>query len=128
MKNQVGTYLTNRNFLFFCYFLNKKKLPTGILSLFCAQAGAAKVYAVEASGLANVTREVVAKNGFSHVIEVRITHTFFTWFSVPLLRSHIRSLISIRFLFSVFSFFFIISFFVDLSTWNTYVFGIHTHI
>ena len=77
MKNQVGTYLTNRNFLFFCYFLNKKKLPTGILSLFCAQAGAAKVYAVEASGLANVTREVVAKNLFSHVIEVRITHTFF---------------------------------------------------
>ena len=52
-------------------------MPTGILSLFCAQAGAAKVYAVEASGLANVTREVVAKNGFSHVIEVRITHTFF---------------------------------------------------
>lgn len=48
-------------------------MPTGILSLFCAQAGAAKVYAVEASGLANVTREVVAKNGFSHVIEVRIT-------------------------------------------------------
>ncbi|XP_032788477.2 protein arginine N-methyltransferase 6 [Daphnia magna] len=43
---------------------------TGILSLFCAQAGAAKVYAVEASRLANLTREVVAKNGFSHVIEV----------------------------------------------------------
>lgn len=43
--------------------------------MFCAQAGAAKVYAVEASRLANLTREVVAKNGFSDgenpVIEVR---------------------------------------------------------
>lgn len=45
---------------------------SGILSLFCAQAGAAKVYAVEAAdGLVNLIREVVAKNGFSHVIEVR---------------------------------------------------------
>lgn len=31
------------------------------------------------------------------------------------------------FIFCIF-FFFIISFFVDLRTWNTYVFGIHTHI
>lgn len=43
---------------------------TGILSLFCAQAGAKKVYAVEASHLAHVTRKVVEKNQFSHVIEV----------------------------------------------------------
>lgn len=43
----------------------------GILSLFCAQAGAAKVYAIEgAQQLAKLTREVVAKNGFSHLIEV----------------------------------------------------------
>lgn len=41
--------------------------------MFCAQAGAAKVYAVEAAaGLVNLIREVVAKNGFSHLIEVGI--------------------------------------------------------
>ncbi|XP_041984392.1 protein arginine N-methyltransferase 1 [Aricia agestis] len=43
---------------------------TGILSLFCAQAGAKKVYAVEASNLANVAEEVVLENNFKHVIEV----------------------------------------------------------
>ena len=32
---------------------------TGILSLFCAKAGAAKVYAVEASPLVNVLRFVL---------------------------------------------------------------------
>jgi predicted RNA methylase len=42
----------------------------GILSLFCAQAGASRVYAVEASQLADITRRVVEKNGFSDVIEV----------------------------------------------------------
>ena len=104
-------------------------MPTGILSLFCAQAGAAKVYAVEASGLANVTREVVAKNGFSHVIEVRITHTFFYMvFRTATTVSHPVFNFYKIFIFCVFFFFFIISFFVDLSTWNTYVFGIHTHI
>ena len=50
-----------------CLFL----LPIlGILSLFCAQAGASRVYAVEASQLADITRRVVEKNGFSDVIEV----------------------------------------------------------
>uniref|UniRef100_A0A182J705 type I protein arginine methyltransferase n=1 Tax=Anopheles atroparvus TaxID=41427 RepID=A0A182J705_ANOAO len=43
---------------------------TGILSLFCAQAGARRVYAVEASNLARLARAVVAENKFDHVIEV----------------------------------------------------------
>lgn len=116
-------------FSYYFLFLNLKKLPTGILSLFCAQAGAAKVYAVEASGLANVTREVVAKNGFSHVIEVRITHTLFFYmvFRTATTVSHPVFNFYRIFIFCIF-FFFIISFFVDLRTWNTYVFGIHTHI
>ncbi|KAM7306355.1 hypothetical protein ISCGN_010077 [Ixodes scapularis] len=35
---------------------------TGILSMFCAQAGARKVYAVEASDIAEVARKVVSSN------------------------------------------------------------------
>ncbi|KAG7301405.1 hypothetical protein JYU34_014350 [Plutella xylostella] len=43
---------------------------TGILSIFCAQAGAKKVYAVEASKLANLAKEVVKENNFETIIEV----------------------------------------------------------
>ncbi|ODN02985.1 Protein arginine N-methyltransferase 1 [Orchesella cincta] len=43
---------------------------TGILSLFCAKAGAKKVYAVEASGLAKTLPEVFSKNGFADVVTV----------------------------------------------------------
>lgn len=46
---------------------------TGILSVFCAQAGAAKVYAIEASNIAKVARAVVNENGFENVIEVHQT-------------------------------------------------------
>ncbi|KAF4525040.1 hypothetical protein B566_EDAN001953 [Ephemera danica] len=43
---------------------------TGILSIFCAQAGAKKVYAVEGSNLAQITKSVVKENNFDNVIEV----------------------------------------------------------
>ncbi|GBM97460.1 Protein arginine N-methyltransferase 6 [Araneus ventricosus] len=43
---------------------------TGILSLFCAQAGAKKVYAVEASGIAREAQKVVASNGYANKITV----------------------------------------------------------
>eukprot|EP00949_MAST-11_sp_MAST-11-sp1_P005469 g5469.t1 len=43
---------------------------TGILSLFAAQAGARKVYAVEASSMARKARSLVKKNSFDHIIEV----------------------------------------------------------
>lgn len=46
---------------------------TGILSIFCAQAGAAKVYAIEASKIAELARETVKENGFDNVIEVQQT-------------------------------------------------------
>nr|VDD05171.1 unnamed protein product [Brassica rapa] len=40
---------------------------TGILSLFCAKAGAAHVYAVECSQMADMAKEIVKANGFSDV-------------------------------------------------------------
>ncbi|XP_037796018.1 protein arginine N-methyltransferase 1-like isoform X1 [Penaeus monodon] len=43
---------------------------TGILSLFMASAGAKKVYAVEASGMAEVIQKVAEDNGFGDVIQV----------------------------------------------------------
>lgn len=43
---------------------------SGILSIFAAQAGAKKVYAVEASNMAHFTKKLVDGNGLSDVIEV----------------------------------------------------------
>jgi histone-arginine methyltransferase CARM1 len=43
---------------------------TGILSMFAAQAGARRVYAVEASAMALTAEKVIVHNGFSHVITV----------------------------------------------------------
>lgn len=50
---------------------------TGILSIFCAMAGAKKVYAVEASELAKLAEEIVKENKYQHIIQVlfqRIQH------------------------------------------------------
>lgn len=43
---------------------------TGILSVFCAQAGAAKVYAIEASNTYRIAEEVAKENGFEKIIQV----------------------------------------------------------
>lgn len=43
---------------------------SGILSLFAAKSGARKVYAIEASGVAQTLRQVVEANGYRDVIEV----------------------------------------------------------
>lgn len=43
---------------------------TGILSMFAARAGAAKVYAIECSSIAEQARAIVEDNGYSDVIEV----------------------------------------------------------
>lgn len=43
---------------------------TGILSLFCAKAGAKKVFAVDNSDIAIRAREIVKKNGYDNRIEV----------------------------------------------------------
>jgi histone-arginine methyltransferase CARM1 len=43
---------------------------SGILSIFAAMAGASKVYAVEASNMAECAKILVEKNGFGSIIEV----------------------------------------------------------
>ena len=43
---------------------------TGILSLFAARAGAKKVYAVDASDIADKAREIVKKNGMDNIVQV----------------------------------------------------------
>lgn len=41
---------------------------TGILSMFCAQAGAKKVYAIDASKIAVHAKQLIEANGFKDVI------------------------------------------------------------
>lgn len=41
---------------------------TGILSMFCARAGAAKVIAVDNSDIADRARENIHENGLGHII------------------------------------------------------------
>lgn len=43
---------------------------TGILSIFCTQAGAKKVYAVEASDMVKITKEVIIENKLEDKIEI----------------------------------------------------------
>jgi SAM-dependent methyltransferase len=43
---------------------------TGILSIFAAQAGARRVFAVERSAIAEVAKRIIRTNGFENVIEV----------------------------------------------------------
>lgn len=43
---------------------------SGILSIFCAQAGAKKVYAVEGSEIAKLAMDIVKENKLTGVIEV----------------------------------------------------------
>ncbi len=43
---------------------------SGILSIWAAQAGAAKVFAVEYTDMANHARKLVESNGLSHIVEV----------------------------------------------------------
>lgn len=43
---------------------------TGILSVFCAQAGAKTVYAVEASNVYKIAEETARENNFEEVIKV----------------------------------------------------------
>jgi len=43
---------------------------TGLLSIFAAAAGARRVYAVERTGIAEVARKMIDRNGYTSVIEV----------------------------------------------------------
>lgn len=75
LKDIVRTK-TYQNVIYQNSFLFKDKVVldvgagTGILSLFCAKAGAKHVYAVECSEMAGMAKEIVQKNGFSDVITV----------------------------------------------------------
>lgn len=62
--------ITNASSLFQGKMVMDVGAGTGILSLFCAKAGAKKVYAVEASSLSAVISEVASKNGFGSIINV----------------------------------------------------------
>ncbi|KVH88832.1 Protein arginine N-methyltransferase [Cynara cardunculus var. scolymus] len=75
LKDVVRTK-TYQNVIYKNTFLFKGKVVldvgagTGILSLFCAKAGAKHVYAVECSQMADMAKEIVKANGFSDVITV----------------------------------------------------------
>lgn len=43
---------------------------SGVLAIWCAQAGAAKVYAVEYTDMAKHARNLVNNNGLGHIVEV----------------------------------------------------------
>ncbi|XP_058068032.1 probable protein arginine N-methyltransferase 1 [Magnolia sinica] len=75
LKDTVRTK-TYQNVIYQNTFLFKNKIVldvgagTGILSLFCAKAGAKHVYAVECSHMADMAKEIIQANGFSDVITV----------------------------------------------------------
>ncbi|XP_062090982.1 probable protein arginine N-methyltransferase 1.2 [Humulus lupulus] len=75
LKDVVRTK-TYQNVIYQNKFLFKDKVVldvgagTGILSLFCAKAGAKHVYAVECSHMANTAKEIVEANGYSNVVTV----------------------------------------------------------
>ncbi|XP_010666534.2 protein arginine N-methyltransferase 1.1 [Beta vulgaris subsp. vulgaris] len=75
LKDVVRTK-TYQNVIYKNDFLVKGKVVldvgagTGILSLFCAKAGAKHVYAVECSHMADMAKEIVEANGYSDVITV----------------------------------------------------------
>ncbi|KAM5547445.1 hypothetical protein ABKV19_001772 [Rosa sericea] len=75
LKDLVRTK-TYQNVIYQNKFLFKDKVVldvgagTGILSLFCAKAGAKHVYAVECSDMAERAKEIVETNGFSNVVTV----------------------------------------------------------
>ncbi|XP_078034376.1 uncharacterized protein LOC144468561 isoform X2 [Augochlora pura] len=76
MLNDKSRTLTYKNAIVYSKHLFANKIVmdvgagTGILSVFCAQAGARKVYAVEASDLFKLSEEVVMENKLSDKITV----------------------------------------------------------
>ncbi|KAG8049616.1 hypothetical protein GUJ93_ZPchr0009g1190 [Zizania palustris] len=62
--------ITQNGFLFKDKIVLDVGAGTGILSLFCAKAGAKHVYAIECSQMADMAKEIVKANGFSDVITV----------------------------------------------------------
>ncbi|XVF34987.1 hypothetical protein REPUB_Repub18cG0105900 [Reevesia pubescens] len=75
LKDLVRTK-TYQNVIYQNKFLFQNKVVldvgagTGILSLFCAKAGASHVYAVECSHMADMAKQIVETNGLSDVVTV----------------------------------------------------------
>lgn len=46
---------------------------TGILQIFCAQAGASRIYAIESSNIAELTLEIVKERALDNITEVHQT-------------------------------------------------------
>jgi protein arginine N-methyltransferase 1 len=75
LKDEVRT-LTYRNAMFHNRHLFKDKVVldvgcgTGILSMFAAKAGAAKVYGIEMSNIVEHAKKIVANNNLANVVEI----------------------------------------------------------
>lgn len=75
IKDEVRTH-TYRNSMLYNKHLFKDKIVldvgcgTGILSMFAAKAGAAKVFAVECSGIVELAERIVKDNKLDHIITV----------------------------------------------------------
>lgn len=65
---------------------------TGILSVLCAKAGAAKVFAVEASNIAKLAYEVVRENELEHIVQV--FHNKIEEFTLPDGYAHVDIIVS----------------------------------
>lgn len=48
----------------------------GILAIFCAQAGAKKVYAIEKSEIAKLAADIVKENKLTDIVEVITSRRF----------------------------------------------------
>lgn len=72
--SMLSNYYTELNSLLTLYFIQQTVLDigcgTGILSMFAAKAGAAKVIAVECSNIVDYARKIVEANRLSDVIEI----------------------------------------------------------
>jgi len=75
LKDEVRT-MTYRNSMYHNKHLFKDKIVldvgcgTGILSMFAAKAGAAKVYGIECSGIVDVARQIVRDNNLQDKVEI----------------------------------------------------------
>ena len=69
-KVDLGTERIKTYMKIFNIIVNLVLLCLGILSVFCAQSGASKVYAVEACNIAKVAENIIKENKLNDIIQV----------------------------------------------------------